>query len=140
MIKGATSLASLKLEGMAPLLQVFDMPVSLRFYRDQLGFEVKMSSGEGDECDWVLLSRDGIEIMLNTAYEKQHRPDEPMPDRVTAHRDITIYFGCPDITAAYQYLLEKGLPVQPPVITGYGWQALHITDPDGYQLCFHYPQ
>lgn len=140
MLKEETSHTALKLEGMAPLIQVFDMPVSLRFYRDQLGFEVEMSSGDGDDSDWVLLSRDGIQIMLNTAYEKPDRPDEPSPERVTAHGDVTIYFGCPDINAAYSYMLEKDLPVQEPVITGYGWRAINLLDPDGYRLCFHYPQ
>ena len=33
-------LMDLQIDGMAPLLQVFDMPTSLRFYRDVLGFEV----------------------------------------------------------------------------------------------------
>jgi catechol 2,3-dioxygenase-like lactoylglutathione lyase family enzyme len=32
------------LEGMCPLLQVFDTPRSLRFYRDVLGFEVVRSA------------------------------------------------------------------------------------------------
>jgi catechol 2,3-dioxygenase-like lactoylglutathione lyase family enzyme len=29
-----------KLRGVSPLLQVYDMPTSVRFYRDQLGFEI----------------------------------------------------------------------------------------------------
>ena len=31
--------------GMSPLLNVFDMPVSLHFYRDVLGFEIVSTSG-----------------------------------------------------------------------------------------------
>ncbi len=130
----------LKLEGMAPLLQVFDMSASLAFYRDQLGFEVKMSSGDGDEVDWILLAHSGIELMLNTAYEKAYRPEQPDPQRTKAHEDTTIYFGCPDTLAAYHWMLGKGLTPDPPATTGYGWQALYLTDPDGYRLCFHYPQ
>lgn len=133
-------IGQLKLEGMAPLLQVFDMPASLTFYRDQLGFMVKMSSGEGDDVDWVLISRDEIELMLNTAYEKPYRPVAPDPDRIRAHGDTTIYFGCPDIEAAYLYMTAKGLLLDPPSITGYGWKAIYLTDPDGYRLCFHFPQ
>jgi glyoxylase I family protein len=41
--------------GMAPLLQVFDMPTSLRFYRDQLGFELVQSDAPGEPIDWAML-------------------------------------------------------------------------------------
>ncbi len=34
----------LDIRGLAPLLQVYDMPTSVRFYRDLLGFEVVMTS------------------------------------------------------------------------------------------------
>lgn len=40
-----------KVEGMAPLLQVFDMPTSLAFYRGILGFERVDDSGGGDDSD-----------------------------------------------------------------------------------------
>lgn len=37
-----------------PLLQVFDMPAALRFYRDVIGFQiVNTSGGENDQYDWV---------------------------------------------------------------------------------------
>jgi catechol 2,3-dioxygenase-like lactoylglutathione lyase family enzyme len=124
---------------MAPLIQVFDMPASLRFYRDVIGFEINMSSGEGDDVDWVLLKLNDIELMLNTAYEKQYRPIEKDEKRVKSHADLTLYFGYPDIDTLYTYFKNKGLELKEPVITGYGWKALYLYDPDNYQLCFHYP-
>ena len=41
---------SLEVEGFAPLIQVYDMPTSVRFYRDVLGFEVIESSYLGTAC------------------------------------------------------------------------------------------
>ncbi|HEY4146252.1 VOC family protein [Pinirhizobacter sp.] len=35
---------STKLVGVTPLIQVFDMPASVEFYRDKLGFEVVSAS------------------------------------------------------------------------------------------------
>jgi uncharacterized glyoxalase superfamily protein PhnB len=128
-----------EIKGIAPLLQVFDMPVTLKFYRDILGFEKTMSSGEGDEVDWVLLKGYDIEIMFNTAYEKPDRPAKPDPLRTKGHGDTFLYFGCPDTDTLYTYLSSKGIDLKKPVITGYGWRALHLNDPDGYQLCFHWP-
>lgn len=126
-------------QGLAPLLQVFDMPVALGFYRDVLGFEVVQASGEGDDVDWVLLKLNSIELMLNTAYEKQDRPPEPDEQRITAHADTSLYFGHPDIDKLYSYLSDKGMHLKEPQITGYGWKAIYLLDPDGYLLCFHWP-
>jgi len=57
----------LELQGMATLLQVYDMPTALKFYRDILAFEVVSSFGEGDNVDWVLLKHNEVDLMLNTA-------------------------------------------------------------------------
>lgn len=127
------------LRGAAPLLQVFDMPVSVGFYRDKLGFNLVDSSGQGDESDWVLLKRDNIELMLNTAYEDGQRPPSPDALRVQFHDDTAIYFGCPDVDGAYDYLAANGVAAGKPYTTKYGWKALDINDPDGYHLCFHWP-
>jgi glyoxylase I family protein len=128
------------LQGMAPLLQVFDMPASLHFYRDILGFEVTTHSpGDGDDVDWVLLKLNNIEVMLNTAYEKPNRPPVPNLTRIKWHNDTTLYFGCPDIDMAYSQLKEKIPGLKKPAITGYGWKALDLDDPDSYHICFHWP-
>ena len=125
---------------MAPLLQVFDMPTSLKFYRDILNFQVIQSSGKGDDADWVLLKLNDVEIMLNTAYEKGNRPDKPDSTRIAAHNDTCLFFGCPNVDDLYFYLVEKGLELKKPEITSYGWKLVNLTDPDGYQLCFHWPE
>lgn len=128
-----------QIQGIAPLLQVFDMPVALGFYRDVLGFEIVQASGEGDDVDWVLLKLNNIELMLNTAYEKKDRPPGPDEQRISAHADTSLYFGHPDIDGLYSYLLSKGMHLKAPQITGYGWNAIYLLDPDGYLLCFHWP-
>ncbi|MES1218724.1 MAG: VOC family protein [Bacteroidota bacterium] len=132
---------AIEIRGMAPLLQVFDMPSSIRFYRDVLGFTIAEQSQpqQGDDCDWVLLRLNEIELMLNTAYEKPDRPERPDPARVADHSDTAIYFGCPDIDATYNYLVAKDVAVKEPSITGYSFKALYLTDPDGYVITFHWP-
>ncbi|MBO9665149.1 VOC family protein [Dokdonella sp.] len=127
---------TLRVEGMVPLLQVFDMPVSLAFYRDLLGFERVQDSGGGERCDWIWLRRGAVDLMLNTAYEADHRPPAPAAGRVAAHRDTGLFFACPDVDAAHAYFLAKGLALDPPTTTGYGMKQLYLSDPDGYVLCF----
>ena len=129
----------LTVDGLCPLLQVFDMPASLAFYRDTLGFEVVAAVPPGDRCDWALLRLGSAELMLNTAYEAPERPPAPDPARIAAHRDTALFFGCPDVQAAYEHLVEQGLDVRPPSVRDYGMTQLYVRDPDGYELCFQCP-
>jgi glyoxylase I family protein len=129
----------IQVNGLCPLLQVYDMPTSLHFYRDKLGFSLVGSSGEGDDVDWIWLRLDSTEIMLNAAYEKQYRLSVKDESRQKAHTDTSIYFGCPGVNETYKMLLEKGVDVKPPIKTGYNFMALYVFDPDGYQLVFHWP-
>ncbi len=127
---------SLQVEGMAPLLQVFDMPESLAFYRDILGFHTVSDSGRGDASDWVWLRLQGVDLMLNTRYEAEDRPAAPEPARIDAHDDTGLFFSCRDVDAAYAHLVSKGLQPEPPIVTDYGMKQLYVKDPDGYVLCF----
>jgi glyoxylase I family protein len=120
--------------GFATLLQVFDMPASLAFYRDVLGFEVL-----AETSDWAHLQIEGTELMLNTAYESHERPPRPDPVRIAHHDDTALYFGCSDVDAAYEYLQSKGLHPAAPVIRDYGMKQVYLSDPDGYNLCFQCP-
>jgi glyoxylase I family protein len=105
---------TIEIQGMAPLLQVFDMPVSIVFYRDVLGCQVKSTSSPGKErFDWALLTLNGVELMLNTAYEEDARPPAPDPACIAAHEDTTIHFGCPDVDAARTLTFAHGaLPLR----------------------------
>ncbi len=128
-----------EIRGLAPLLQVFDMPTSVRFYRDVLGFEVISTSGSGDNVGWALLRLNGVELMLNTRYEDDQRPPAPDPAGVASHADTGLYFSCPNVDEAYIFLRAKGLDVQKPVVRDYGMKQLSVPDPDGYYLCFQWP-
>jgi glyoxylase I family protein len=125
--------------GLAPLLQVFDTAASIHFYRDILGFEVVSTSRPGEQFDGALLRVNGVELMLHTAYESDERPSIPDANRTAAHDDTGLYFGCPDVEAAYHHVRAKGLAIKQPVIRPYGMKQLNIADPDGYNLCFQWP-
>lgn len=131
---------SIEVRGVCVLLQVFDMPTSVRFYRDVLGFEVVQTSvREGDQFDWGLLRLGEATLMLNTAYEQEYRPPQPDKSLVAAHNDTCLYFGCPDVDAAYRHLLDHGAEVEEPKVAPYGMKQLYVRDPDGYGLCFQWP-
>jgi catechol 2,3-dioxygenase-like lactoylglutathione lyase family enzyme len=135
---------ALTLRRVCPLLQVFDMPGSLAFYRDVLGFalvETAPSADQvtGDQFGWVWLRHDTAELMLNTAYDQDAaRPPAPDPARVAAHEDTALFIGCPDVDAAYEHLRAHDVPVGAPTVAPYGMKQLYVKDPDGFMLCFQW--
>ena len=132
-----------ELRSLCPLIQVFDMPTSLAFYRDIVGMELVQMAPDhatGDNFDWVWLRRDGADLMLNTAYDPDaERPATPEPGRVAAHDDTGLFIGCPDVDGMYQHLRGKGVDLQPPTIAPYGMKQLWVKDPDGFTVCFQWP-
>jgi catechol 2,3-dioxygenase-like lactoylglutathione lyase family enzyme len=130
---------AIDIRGLAPLVEVFDMPTSIHYYRDVLGFEVVSRSGPGDDCGWAMLRLNGVEVMLNTAYDEGERPDVPDPARVAAHGDTCLFFGCADVDGAYRHLRAQGIEVKEPKVARYGMRQLYVRDPDGYGLCFQWP-
>lgn len=131
----------LEIRDLTPLIQVFDMPRSIAFYRDVLELAVTQSSPPRgpDDFDWALLERDGMSLMLNTAYEHENRPVEPDPARLAAHADCGLFFGCRDLDAAYAHLRGHGVDAREPMIAPYGMRQVWLRDPDGYVICLQWP-
>ena len=126
---------AVNLRGIAPLLLVYDMPASIRFYRDILGFEIKQTAETPEIADrytWVLLNLNGIELMMEPKFPEKFRPSSyPAQDK-----DMILYFGCPDVDKAYSNLQAKGIEIKEPVITGYGFKALYVRDLMVFYLYF----
>jgi glyoxylase I family protein len=134
---------SIPIESAVHLLAVFDVPRSIAFYRDALGFEVvntsKPLTDAKDDYGWAMLRLNGVELMLNNMYEDNIRPSEPDQTRVAAHADTIIYFACPDVDGAYATLSAQGITASQTKVAYYGMKQTYVTDPDGYKLCFQWP-
>lgn len=132
------------LHGTCPLLEVFDMPRALAFYRDVLGFQVVQCAPPADQVaddgyGWVWLRRDGTELMLNTACDPDDvRPPAPDAARETTHGDTTLFIGRRELDALHEHLRAHGVAVAPPAITSYGMRQVTLRDPDGFGLCFQW--
>ena len=124
--------------GLTPLIGVFDMPTSLAFYRDVLGFTVVFASpevvtAEGRFSHFMWLRFGGAEIMLNTQYDSNERPMQP-PEKTP--KDAVFYIGCSDVELAYKELTERGLNAERPKMAPYGLKLFSVEDPDGYSVVF----
>ena len=134
-----TSKPAIDIRGLAPLILVFDIQQSLKFYCDVLGFELVSSDNAGPDYGWVLLSSGKTELMMEPIYPKDQKPVEPDALRTAHHKDTVLYFGCTDVDAAYAHFISKGISVKEPRIAYYGMKQLYISDPDGYLLCVQWP-
>ncbi len=124
--------------GLTPLIGVWDMPQSLAFYRDVLGFSVvsaspEVDTNEGHFSHWMWLRFGAAEIMLNTQYDSNERPTQP-PEKTS--KDAVFYIGCSDVELAYQELTARGLKAEPPKLAPYGLKLFSAQDPDGYTIVF----
>jgi glyoxylase I family protein len=128
--------SELVLGRVTPLLEVFDMERSLRFYRDCLGFKVVSSS---PDMGWCMLQSGTVYLMLNAAYDADdERPEQPVAERQRWHRDLTMYFDA-DPHRVHARLVESGWNVRPPCVAPYGMLQLNAEDPDGYSVAFVTP-
>jgi lactoylglutathione lyase len=106
-----------------PILQVADVPRSLGFYCDLLGFAVTyVFPAEGDP-QFVSLAIDGAELALGAT-------DEPVQSASTS-----LWLYADDVDAAVTHLREAGVRVvAEPVDQPWGERVASVADPDGYTV------
>lgn len=131
---------TIQLDGLVPLLSVFDMPEAVGFYRDVLGFEIvshspEIEAAEGRYFHWCWLRRSSAELMLNTLYDANERPPAREAGRARHAGEVCLYMGCSDIDGAFAELQAKGVACKPPTVAPYGMKQLYFCDRDGYGIC-----
>jgi glyoxylase I family protein len=135
---------AIEVRGVCPYFEVYDMPASLRFYIDQLGFTLVEHSphlgGDPYRFHWCWLRHGAsADLMLNTVYEfDDERPTREEHLRQRGHWDTCLYFGCPDVDGAYAELRAKGVEARAPKVAPYGMKQMYLKDPDGFGLCFQW--
>jgi len=100
-----------------------DMEISLRFYRDLLGFElVERFFDEGEKAEIVFLS------LGNTLLELLAPED---PEGFKPPSGFHIAFGVRDVATVFQALKEKGVPVLLPLTESGGYRYAYFQGPMG---------
>ena len=125
-------MAVMNLQQTVPLLLVTDIARSAQFYCDGLGFQLLRRWEPEGELAWCWLQQGDAALML------QRATDEDPPPK-TWGRGLALYFLCDDVDALYSTLSVRNMPATAPATAFYGMRQTHVTDPDGYQLCFEQP-
>ena len=118
---------------MTPLLMVYDMRRAVAFYRDVLGFEGEAQWEPDGHLYWAQLKCGDTRLMLNAEFEN----DERRPEHDRPHgKDVTFYFYPADVLALRDAIFIRGGQPGELEETHYGHKQFHVTDRDGYTLCF----
>lgn len=118
-----------------PFLAVADMPASLAFYVDGLGFSMEARWVDEGVLRWCRLSLGGAALML-----QQFRTSGHDARRFSDHKGegVVLCFFCTDAVAFYRAVCERGLAATEPQVGNAMW-VTELTDPDGYRLLFESP-
>ena len=123
---------SLKLNKLSPVLVVDAIEPCLPFWTERLGFSKTVEVPEGDSLGFVILARDGVEVMYQS--------------RASVRKDIPILADCPagganlyievaDVAAVERAV--KGMElVLPRRKTFYGADEIGVREPGGNAVIF----
>lgn len=128
-------MAQAEITGISPFFIVTDVPTSLAFYRDRLGFDVTFEGPEPDDIFFGIVSRGGAQILLKSVGVA------PVPNYT---RDIKqgiarwdAFVSVPDPDALATEFVGSGVELFEPLQdTEDGLRGFEVKDADGYLLFF----
>ncbi len=126
------------IRGISPCFIVGDVPATLAFYRDRLGFDVTFEGPEPDDIFFGIVCRDGAQLLFKAI----DMPAIPNRTRDIGHGimvwDAFVIVPDPDALAA-EYA-ERGVAFDLPLgDTHDGLRGFAVEDPNGYVLFFGRP-
>ena len=122
-----------KLKGISPYFLVDDVYASAEYYRDTLCFKFEQFWGEPPK--FVMVHRDGLQIMLRERDGGSESVIKPNRDRVEYALDAYIY--CDDTNGLHEEFTSKGADVlSEPYDQPHDCREFELRDMNGYILCF----
>ncbi len=123
------------INGISPLFIVRDVPTTLAFYRDRLGFDVTFEGPEPSDVFFGIVNRGGAQLLFKSVGV------EPVPN---CTRDVgqgiawwDAFVSVPDPDALSGEFLGRGIEMMQPLQdTQDGLRGFALRDVDGYVLFF----
>ena len=128
-----------KISGISPFFIVNDVPSSLAFYRDRLGFEITFQGPAPEDVFFGIVRRGGAQILLKAVGVP------PVPNYT---RDVKqgiarwdAFVAVPDPDALAAEFASRNVPFSEPLKdTDDGLRGFELKDADGYVLFFGRPR
>jgi len=119
---------------LTPVLIVEEIEKSLPFWVDRMGFEKTVEVPEGPRIGFVILVREGAELMMQSIESVRKDVAAFAPDGPVT-RGCGIFIEVEDL-ADIRHRLE-GYPIAlPERLTFYGMREIGVTEPSGHPVVF----
>jgi len=109
------------IQSTVPVLASLDIAQSLAFYTQRLGFACELHTP-----GYLIVARDGCELHFWLCRERHIAEN-------------TSCYVRGDTAALHADFVQRGLPLDPPVVQSWGMKELYVTDPHGNLLKFGEP-
>ena len=121
------------LTGVSPVLLVADLPRSVAYYRERLGFTCEVY---GEPPDFAVADRDAVRILLALADE----PERLVPNWRIVDKMWNAYIVVDDVDAVYAEVQERGAGIDYSLYDApTGFREFGVQDPDGHDIAFGQP-
>jgi catechol 2,3-dioxygenase-like lactoylglutathione lyase family enzyme len=128
-----------RINAISPFFIVRDVPASIAFYRDRLGFDTTFQGPAPDDIFFGIVRRGGAQILLKAVgVEPQPNPTRDIKQGI-ARWDAFVEAPDPDALAA-EFASRDVEFVEPLEDTDDGLRGFAIKDADGYVLFFGRPR
>jgi len=116
------------------VLIVEEIEKSLAFWVDRMGFQKTVDVPEGDRLGFVILAREGAELMMQTITSV--RKDEPkFAPKTLDSKGCGLFVEVADFEDVKRRL--DGYPiVMPERVTFYGMREIGVAEPNGHTVVF----
>ena len=123
-----------------------DVPRSVRFYTETLGFRCVAKYPEQGEPVWAHLSLAGQDVMVASPMSEgsgdgawaEFHADNTRAFHAEPSGGVLVYLRVPDIDAFHAEITARGATTAgEPVTQFYGIRDLPLRDPDGHRLVFY---
>jgi len=116
-----------------PVLMLEEIEKSLPFWVDRMGFAKTVDVPEGDRLGFVILVRDGAELMLQTI--ESVRKDTPQFVPAGNSHDVGLFIEVEDFADILKRL--EGYPTAlSERTTPYGMREIGVREPNGHVVIF----
>ena len=126
-------MSSITLKKLTPVLVVDAIEPCLSFWVDRLGFEKVAEVPHGNALGFVILVKDGVEVMYQT--RASVRDDAPALAPDASHQETVLYIEVGDIVAVERAMQGASIVV-PRRQTFYGMDEIGVREPGGNVVLF----
>lgn len=131
-IEQEKSMATQTMKRLTPVLAVEAIEPVLPFWTERLGFTKTVEVPEGDKLGFVILEKDGVQVM----YQTWHSVEKDVPALARESRGPAFLFLEVASIADVQKRLAGVQPVVPLRTTFYGATELIVREPGGHIVTF----